>query len=26
VPMASVHFAAVTVALLAGWMATRAKS
>ena len=26
VPMAAVHFAAVTVALLAGWMAARAKS
>jgi len=25
VPMASVHFAAVTVALLAGWMAARAE-
>jgi len=25
VPMAAVHFAAVTAALLAGWMAVRAK-
>ena len=25
VPMATVHFAAVTAALLAGWMAARAK-
>ena len=25
VPMAAVHFAAVTVALLTGWMAARAK-
>jgi hypothetical protein len=25
VPMATVHFAAVTAALLAGWMAVRAK-
>ena len=26
VPMATVHFAAITAALLAGWMAVRAKA